>query len=149
MYHRISGRKLGMKTDIREAMLNNMVTSMITHERISTTVTRAKELRKVADKMITLGKKGDLAAVRQAAVTVKTKDALGKLFKDLGPRFAERNGGYTRIIRSANRKGDNAPMVIMEWVDQPKPSAKDASEKKSASEKKPAAKKKVAAEERA
>jgi large subunit ribosomal protein L17 len=123
MYHRISGRKLGMKTDIREAMLKNMVTSLILHERIMTTVTRAKELRKVADHMITLGKKGNLAAVRQAAVTVKTKEALGKLFKDLGPRFAERNGGYTRIIRSSNRKGDNAPMVIMEWVDQAKPAA--------------------------
>ncbi len=120
MYHRISGRKLGMKTDVREAMLKNMVTSLIVHERITTTVTRAKELRKIADRMITLGKKGNLAAVRQAAVTVQTKEALGKLFKDLGPRFAERNGGYTRIIRSSNRKGDNAPMVIMEWVDKAK-----------------------------
>jgi large subunit ribosomal protein L17 len=120
MYHRISGRKLGMKTDVREAMLKNMVTSLIVHERITTTVTRAKELRKIADRMITLGKKGNLAAVRQASATVKTKEALGKLFKDLGPRFAERNGGYTRIIRSSNRKGDNAPMVIMEWVDKAK-----------------------------
>ena len=128
MNHRISGRKLGMKTDIREAMLKNMVTSLILHERIVTTITRAKELRKVADRMITLGKKGNLAAVRQAGVTVKTKEALGKLFKDLGPRFTERNGGYTRIIRSSNRKGDNAPMVIMEWVDQAKPAA---AEKKS------------------
>jgi large subunit ribosomal protein L17 len=128
MYHHISGRKLGMKTDIREAMLKNMVTSLIINERIMTTVTRAKELRKIADHMITLGKKGNLAAVRQAAVTVKTKEALGKLFKDLGPRFAERNGGYTRIIRSSNRKGDNAPMVFMEWVDQAKPTA---AEKKS------------------
>jgi len=128
MYHRISGRKLGMKTDVREAMLKNMVTSLIVHERITTTVTRAKELRKIADRMITLGKKGNLAAIRQAAVTVKTKEALGKLFKDLGPRFAERNGGYTRIIRSSNRKGDYAPMVIMEWVDKAKT---EAAEKKS------------------
>jgi large subunit ribosomal protein L17 len=128
MYHRISGRKLGMKTDIREAMLKNMVTSLIVHERITTTVTRAKELRKIADRMITLGKKGNLAAVRQAAITVQTKEALGKLFKDLGPRFAERTGGYTRIIRSSNRKGDNAPMVIMEWVDKSKSGA---AEKKS------------------
>jgi large subunit ribosomal protein L17 len=117
-----------MKTDVREAMLKNMVTSLIVHERITTTVTRAKELRKIADRMITLGKKGNLAAIRQAAVTVKTKEALGKLFKDLGPRFAERNGGYTRIIRSSNRKGDNAPMVIMEWVDKAKT---EAAEKKS------------------
>jgi large subunit ribosomal protein L17 len=123
MNHGISGRKLGMKTDIREAMLKNMVTSLILNERIVTTVTRAKELRKLADRMITLGKKGDLAAVRLAGITIMTKNALGKLFKDLGPRFAERNGGYTRIIRSANRKGDNAPMVIMEWVDKPKAEA--------------------------
>lgn len=129
MNHRISGRKLGMKTDIREAMLKNMVTSLILQERIVTTITRAKELRKIADRMITLGKKGNLAAVRLAGTTVKTKDALGKLFKELGPRFAERNGGYTRIIRSANRKGDNAPMVIMEWVDKPKAAA--TTEKKS------------------
>jgi len=123
MNHGISGRKLGMKTDIREAMLKNMVTSLILNERIVTTVTRAKELRKLADRMITLGKKGDLAAVRLAGTTIMTKNALGKLFKDLGPRFAERNGGYTRIIRSANRKGDNAPMVIMEWVEKPKAEA--------------------------
>jgi len=117
MYHRISGRKLGVKTDIREAMLKNMVTSLIMHERITTTATRAKELRKLADRMITLGKKGDLAAIRRAGATVKTKEALGKLFKELAPRFSGRNGGYTRMIRSANRKGDNAPTVIMEWTE--------------------------------
>lgn len=117
MYHRISGRKLGVKSDIREAMLKNMVTSLIIHERITTTATRAKELRKLADRMITLGKKGDLAAVRRAGATIKTKEALGKLFKELAPRFSGRNGGYTRMIRSANRKGDNAPTVIMEWTE--------------------------------
>lgn len=124
MYHRISGRKLGVKSDIREAMLKNMVTSLIEHERIVTTSTRAKELRKLADKMITLGKKGDLAAIRQAATTVQTKEALGKLFKELAPRFANRNGGYTRMIRSGNRKGDNAPTVIMEWTEPAKPAGK-------------------------
>lgn len=124
MYHRISGRKLGVKSDIREAMLKNMVTSLIEHERIVTTVTRAKELRKLADKMITLGKKGDLAAIRRAGTTVQTKEALGKLFKELAPRFANRNGGYTRMIRSGNRKGDNAPTVIMEWTEPAKPAGK-------------------------
>ncbi len=117
MQHLKSGRKLGRPTDHREAMLNNMVTSLILHDRITTTDTRAKELRKLADRMITLGKKGDLAAVRKAGKTVKSKEALGKLFKELGPRFEGRNGGYTRIMRTANRKGDNAPMVIMEWVE--------------------------------
>lgn len=124
MYHRIAGRKLGVKTDIREAMLKNMVTSLIMHERITTTVTRAKELRKLADRMITLGKKGDLAAIRQAGTTVQTKEALGKLFKELAPRFTERHGGYTRMIRSGNRKGDNAPTVIMEWTEPAKPAGK-------------------------
>lgn len=117
MYHRIAGRKLGQTTDHKEAMLKNLVTSLIVHERIVTTTARAKELRKLADKMITLGKKGDLAAIRQARTTVKTKEALGKLFKDLAPRFSGRNGGYTRMIRYKNRKGDNAPTVIMEWVE--------------------------------
>ncbi len=123
MQHRKSGRKLGRPTDHREAMLKNMVTSLITHDRITTTEARAKELRKIADKMITLGKKGDLAAVRRAGKTVKTKDALGKLFNELAPKFEGRNGGYTRIIKAHNRKGDNAPMVIMEWVEGAAPAA--------------------------
>jgi len=117
MYHRIAGRKLGRTTDHKEAMLKNMVTSLITHERIETTEAKAKELRRTADRMITLGKKGNLASIRRAGKTVKTKEALGKLFKDLAPRFEGRNGGYTRIIHNRTRKGDGAPMVIMEWVE--------------------------------
>ena len=98
-------------------MLNNLVTSLILHDRITTTEAKAKELRRLADRMITLGKKGDLAAIRRATKNVKTKEALGKLFKELAPRFAGRPGGYTRIMRYKNRKGDGAPLVIMEWVE--------------------------------
>ena len=117
MQHLKTGRKLGRTTDHREAMLANMVTSLILHDRITTTEARAKELRGWADKMITLGRKNDLAAIRQASKTVKDKAALGKLFKELAPKFEGRNGGYTRIIKLGPRKGDAAPMVIMEWVE--------------------------------
>ncbi len=128
MYHQIAGRKLGRTTDHREAMLKNLVTSLILHERLETTEAKAKELRKLADRMITLGKKGDLAAVRRASKSVKTKEALGKLMSELAPRFDGRNGGYTRIIRHKNRKGDGAPMVLIEWVE-PLAKAKETSEK--------------------
>ena len=117
MQHLKTGRKLGRTTDHREAMLANMVTSLILHDRITTTEARAKELRGWADKMITLGRKNDLAAIRQASKTVKDKAALGKLFKELAPKFEGRSGGYTRIIKLGPRKGDAAPMVIMEWVE--------------------------------
>ena len=117
MYHQISGRKLGRTTDHKEAMIKNLVTSLILHERITTTEAKAKELRRYADRIITLGKKGDLASIRRAARSVKSKEALGKLFKELGPRFQGRNGGYTRIIHYRSRKGDGAPLVIMEWVE--------------------------------
>ncbi|MEA2102159.1 MAG: 50S ribosomal protein L17 [Thermodesulfobacteriota bacterium] len=117
MNHRIAGRKLGRTTDHKEAMLKNMVTSLIIHERIETTEARAKELRRMADRMITLGKRGNLASIRRAGKTVKTREALGKLFDELAPKFEGRNGGYTRIIHSRTRKGDGAPMVIMEWVE--------------------------------
>ncbi len=96
--------------------MKNLVTSLILHEKLETTEAKAKELRKLAERMITLGKKGDLAAVRRAGKTVQTKEALGKLMKELGPRFVGRDGGYTRIIHHKNRKGDGAPMVIIEWV---------------------------------
>ena len=125
MYHRIAGRKLGRTTDHKEAMLKNLVTSLILHEKLQTTEAKAKELRKLADRMITLGKKGDLASIRRASKNIKTKEALGKLMNDLAPRFEGRNGGYTRIIRYKNRKGDGAPVVIIEWVE---PLAKESAE---------------------
>ena len=125
MYHRISGRKLGRTTDHKEALLKNLVTSLILHEKLETTVAKAKELRIIADKMITLGKKGDLASIRRAGKNIKTKEALGKLMTELAPRFEGRNGGYTRIMRYKNRKGDGAPIAIIEWVE---PLAKESTE---------------------
>lgn len=144
MNHHIAGRKLGRTTDHKLAMLRNLVTSLITHERLTTTEAKAKELKRIADKMITLGKKGDLAAIRKAAQTVRTKEALGKLFKELAPLFTARNGGYTRIIHYKNRHGDHAPMAIIEWTEsaaviepekkltKKKAAEKQASEKKAA-----------------
>jgi len=131
MNHHIAGRKLGRTTDHKIAMLRNLVTSLILHDRLTTTEAKAKELRRMAERMITLGKKGDLAAIRRAAQTVRSKEAIGKLFKDLAPLFKTRNGGYTRIIRYRNRKGDGAPLAIIEWVE----SAPGAPEKKAAPKK--------------
>jgi large subunit ribosomal protein L17 len=117
MNHQIAGRKLGRTTDHKAAMLRNMVTSLIMHDRLTTTEARAKELRRIADRMITLGKKGDLAANRRAERVLRSKDAIGRLFKELAPLFASRNGGYTRIIRYKTRRGDHAPLVIIEWTE--------------------------------
>jgi len=100
----------------KEAMLRNMVTSIIKHERIRTTDMKAKELRKIADKMITLGKKGGLHARRQALAVVRDKDMVGKLFGELTERYRDRQGGYTRIIKAGYRFGDNAPVSILEYI---------------------------------
>jgi large subunit ribosomal protein L17 len=124
MYHQIAGRKLGRTTDHKEAMLRNLVTSLILHERIETTEAKAKELRKLADRMITLGKKGDLASLRRALRSVRSKQAVGKLFTEIAPRYVARNGGYTRIIKYRNRKGDGATTAIIEWVEAGAPAAK-------------------------
>jgi large subunit ribosomal protein L17 len=134
MYHNIAGRKLGRKADHKTALMKNLVTSLIVHERIETTEAKAKELKKLADKMITLGKKGDLAALRLAQRNIRSKEALGKLFKELAPRFVGRDGGYTRVLKYRNRKGDGAPTAIIEWVGtMPKPAkpAKKESKEKS------------------
>jgi large subunit ribosomal protein L17 len=137
MYHQIAGRKLGRTTDHKEAMLRNLVTSLIIHERIETTEAKAKELRRLADRMITLGKKGDLASLRRAMKSIRTKEALGKLFKEIAPRFAQRNGGYTRIIKYRNRKGDGATTAIIEWVETGAPTKAPSAEAKPAEEKQP------------
>ena len=106
----------------RKALLRDLVTDLIINERITTTLSKAKELRKFADKAITLGKKGDLAAIRQAASFVRNEEAANgqnavqKLFKELAPRYKDRNGGYTRIIKVGPRQGDNAPMAIIEYI---------------------------------
>ncbi|MCD6582552.1 MAG: 50S ribosomal protein L17 [Desulfuromusa sp.] len=118
MRHNKTGRRLGRKPDHRQHMMQNMVTSFFEHEKITTTVTRAKELRKLVDKMITLGKRGDLHARRQALQVIRDQKIVAKLFEMIAPRYSERPGGYTRIIRLENRQGDNAPMVIFELVEE-------------------------------
>ncbi|OQY20551.1 MAG: 50S ribosomal protein L17 [Desulfobacteraceae bacterium 4572_35.1] len=118
MRHNKSGRKLGRNSSHRKAMLRNMVTSLIDNERITTTDARAKEVRKIAEKMITLGKRGDLHARRQALSVIFDKAVVAKLFERLAPRYENRAGGYTRIIKVGNRLGDNASVSIIEFVDQ-------------------------------
>jgi len=118
MRHNKSGRRLGRKPDHRQHMMCNMVTSFFAHEKITTTDTRAKELRKLVDKMITLGKRGDLHARRQALQVIREPKVVGKLFEMIAPRYQQRPGGYTRIIKLANRQGDNAPMAIIELVEE-------------------------------
>lgn len=110
-------RKLGMPTDQRRAMLRNQVTSFLENGKITTTVTRAKETRSMAEKMITLGKKGTLAARRQALAYITKEDVVTKLFNEIAPKYAERNGGYTRIYKLGERRGDGAQMAILELVD--------------------------------
>ena len=118
MRHNKSGRRLGRKPDHRQHMMQNMVTSFFEHERITTTVTRAKELRKLVDKMITLGKRGDLHARRQVLRVIHDQKIVVKLFEMISPRYTNRPGGYTRIIKLENRPGDNAPMAIIELVEE-------------------------------
>ena len=116
-------RKLGRKADHRKALLRNMETSLIENGQIETTEMKAKELSAVMDKLVTLAKKGDLAARRQAAAYVRNVEvddqgttALQKLFNEIGPAFADRNGGYTRVVKTRIRRGDAAPMAIVEFV---------------------------------
>lgn len=116
MRHRKAGRRLGRVTSHRTAMLRNMVTSLLEHERIVTTVSKAKEARRVADQMITLGKRGDLHARRQALAYIRSKSVVAKLFDELSGQYADRQGGYTRIVRTGQRQGDAAPMAILELV---------------------------------
>ncbi|PKN37602.1 MAG: 50S ribosomal protein L17 [Deltaproteobacteria bacterium HGW-Deltaproteobacteria-2] len=116
MHHGKTGSKLGRSSSHKEAMLRNMVTSVIKYERIRTTDTKAKELKKVAEKMITLGKKGSLHARRQALAVVRDKDMVGKLFGELTERYRNRPGGYTRIVKAGYRFGDNAPVSILEFI---------------------------------
>lgn len=117
MRHRKNGRKLNRTSAHRKAMFANMATSLILHERITTTVPKAKELRTVIEPLITLAKRGDLHARRLAARTIRQDDALHKLFSELAERFAERPGGYTRVVKIGNRRGDNAPIAFIEFVD--------------------------------
>lgn len=119
MRHKVGQRKLHRTTSHRLAMLNNMVTSLLEHQAIRTTVPKAKEARKIAERIITLGKKGGLSNVRLAARTVKDRDVLQKVFSEYKDRYATRPGGYTRLIRLGFRRGDAAEMALLELVDRP------------------------------
>ncbi len=118
MRHNKTGRKLGRNSSHRKAMMRNMVTSLLDHEKITTTDARAKELRKIAEKMITLGKRGTLHARRQALQVIMDKNVVAKLFDRLAPRYAERPGGYTRIVKLGYRSGDNAALSLIELVEE-------------------------------
>lgn len=109
-------RRLGVRSDHRRSLLRNSVTSLLAHEKITTTETRAKEIKRVTDKVITLGKKGDLHSRRQALSYLTDETVARKVFDDLAKRYEDRPGGYTRIIKSGFRKGDGAPMAIIELV---------------------------------
>ncbi len=119
MRHRRRRGKLARPAAHRVALLRNLVTSLLDHELIETTDPRAKELKRVADQMITLGKRGDLHARRQAAAFIRERDVVTKLFDDLAKRYAKRPGGYTRVLKSRIRVGDAAPLSIVELVDRP------------------------------
>jgi large subunit ribosomal protein L17 len=136
MRHGLGLRKLNRTTSHRLAMLRNMMVSLLRHEEISTTLPKAKELRRVVEPMITLGKAPSLANRRLAFDRLRDRDIVGKLFEELGPRYAKRNGGYLRILKSGMRKGDNAPMALVTLMDRPEPAADD--KKKPAEEKKAA-----------
>lgn len=118
MRHNKSGRRLGRKPDHRQHMMRNMLTSLFVNESMTTTVTRAKELRRHVDRLITLGKRGDLHARRQAAQLLRDPRVVSKLFERIAPRYTERPGGYSRITRLPNRPGDNAPMAVLELVEE-------------------------------
>ena len=135
MRHQKTGRKLGRTSSHRLATMRNMVSSLIEHGRIKTTDTKAKELRIVADKMVTLGKKGDLHARRRAMRTLRGKTIAKKLFDEVAPRFADVNGGYTRIIKFGRRPGDNAMMSFIEFSIAENVVKGDAGKKDKASEK--------------
>jgi large subunit ribosomal protein L17 len=117
MRHGQGYRKLNRTHEHRKAMFANMASSLIEHEQIKTTLPKAKELKRIADKLITLGKRGDLHARRLAVADIKQEAAVAKLFEVLGPRYKERSGGYTRVLKAGFRYGDAAPMAIVELVD--------------------------------
>ena len=148
MRHQKKTIKLGRTAEHRKALLANQVCSLIEHQRIKTTLAKAKAVRPLAEKMVTLGKKGSLHARRTALATLRQKDAVKKLFDDIAPRAADRKGGYTRIVKLGARKSDSAPVAFIEWVDAPvvteEPVAEEKGKKtkaaKSSTETKPAPK---------
>ena len=139
MRHRLGLRKLNRTSAHRQSMLRNMTNSLLRHEVIKTTLPKAKELRRVVEPMITLGKAPSLANRRLAFDRLRDRTIVGKLFEELGPRYAKRNGGYLRILKSGMRKGDNAPMALVTLMDRAEP-ATTAQGEENKSEKKQAAK---------
>ena len=132
MRHRKRHGKLGRSSAHRKALLRNMVTSLLDQERIETTDAKAKELRRVADRMITLGKRGDLHARRRALSVIRSKEVTSKVFDELADRFRERPGGYTRVLKVGRRTGDAAPMSIIELVEGEATEASKKADKKAA-----------------
>ncbi len=125
MRHQKKTVKLGRTAEHRKALLANQVCSLIEHQRIKTTLAKAKAVRPLAEKMVTLGKKGSLHARRTALAVLRQKGAVKKLFDDIAPRSADRKGGYTRIVKLGARKSDSAPVALIEWVDSPLVLAKE------------------------
>jgi large subunit ribosomal protein L17 len=117
MRHLNQGRKLNRTSAHRKALLRNLVLALVRHEHIKTTDAKAKELRRYADRMVTLGKRGDLAARRLAFSFMQSRDAVKRVFDEIAPRFKERNGGYTRVVKFGFRRGDAAPLSIVEFSD--------------------------------
>lgn len=117
MRHRLNGRKLNRPSDHRKALFANLAVSLIKHEQISTTLPKAKDLRPIVEGLVTLGKQGSLHARRQAIAYLRDPKIADKLFSTLGPRYRNRNGGYTRVLKSGFRYGDSAPMAVIEFVD--------------------------------
>ena len=128
MRHRHGYRKLNKTTSHRKAMFANMAASLIEHEQIVTTLPKAKEMAPIMDRLVTLAKKGDLAARRRAVAQVRNEAAVKKLFDVMGERYKDRNGGYTRVLKAGYRHGDNAPIAVLELVDRDE-SAKGAADK--------------------
>ena len=135
MRHGSGLRKLNRTSSHRLAMLRNMTVSLLRHEEIRTTLPKAKELRRVVEPMITLGKKPSLANRRLAFDRLRDRDIVSKLFDDLGPRYAKRNGGYLRILKTGFRKGDNAPLALVSLLDRPDVEGEEPADKKKASKK--------------
>ncbi len=135
MRHQKKTVKLGRTAEHRKALLANQVCSLIEHQRIKTTLAKAKAVRPLAEKMVTLGKKGTLHARRTALAVLRQQDAVKKLFDDIAPRSTGRNGGYTRIIKLGQRKSDAAPVAFIEWVDAPQPADEPAVEEKASKRK--------------
>jgi large subunit ribosomal protein L17 len=135
MRHQKKTIKLGRTAEHRKALLANQVCSLIEHQRIKTTLAKAKAVRPLAERMVTLGKNGSIHARRTALATLRQKNAVKKLFDDIAPRSAERNGGYTRIVKIGQRKSDSAPMAFIEWVDTAEVVEEKPAEKKKAKRK--------------